>query len=124
MKAKLLLSISFCLSLLFVNTVEANIDNIVDPVGTYDFIVTDIPDMEDVKGTMTVSKSGNGIKVNFSSSAGDIDLVDAKLDGDKLTGTIEAQGILLKLRGSFTADGFKGQFDTEFGALSFTASKK
>jgi len=123
MKAKILLTFSLCLSFLFANALDTPI-TLHDPVGTYDFEVTDIPDQADVKGTMVVSRVDGKIKVNFNSSAGDIDLADAKLDGHKLTGKIDVQGIVLKLSGTFTSNGFEGQWNTEFGALPISASKK
>jgi len=123
MKAKMLFTFTVCLSFLFANTLEAA-TILHDPVGTYEFEVTDIPDQPDVKGTMVVSKEDGKLKVNFNSSAGDIDLADAKLDGHKLTGSIDVQGIVLKLSGKFTSDGFEGQWNTEFGALPITATKK
>ena len=123
MKAKFFLSLSFMLSLFIVQPLEAaSISS--DPVGTYDFVVSDIPDQPDVKGTMVVSKDSGSIKVQFSSDAGEIVLNDAKLDGNQLTGKIEVQGVILKLDGKFTADGFEGQWNSEFGALGIMATKK
>ena len=123
MKAKMLLTFSLCLSFLFANALDTA-TALHDPVGTYDFEVTDIPDQADVKGTMVVSKVDGKVKVNFSSSAGEIELADAKLDGHKLTGKIDVQGVVLKLTGKFTSNGFEGQWNSEFGALPITASKK
>ncbi|GEM_PF-1361044 len=123
MKAKMLFTLTLCLSFLFVNTIDAA-TTFHSPVGTYDFEVTDIPDQPDVKGTMVVSKVDGKIKVIFDSSAGEIELADAKLDGHKLTGKIDVQGIVLKLSGKFTDSGFEGQWNSEFGALPITASKK
>lgn len=122
MKIKFLFSFAL-LSLLFVSTTDAS-TTIHDPSGTYDFEVTDIPDQADVKGTMVVSKENGAVKVTFSSSAGEIDLQDAKLDGHKLTGKFEVQGVLIKLKGTFTSKGFEGQLDTEFGAMGVTATLK
>lgn len=123
MKAKMLFTLTLCLSFLFVNTIDAA-TMVHDPAGTYAFEVTDIPDQPDVKGTMVVSKVDGKVKVTFDSSAGEIELADAKLDGHKLTGKIETQGIVLKLSGTFTSSGFEGQWNTEFGALPITATKK
>ena len=123
MKAKMLFTFTLCLSFLLTSTLDAA-PTLHDPVGTYEFEVTDIPDQPDVTGTMVVSRVDGKIKVNFSSSAGDIDLADAKLDGHKLTGSIDVQGIVLKLSGKFTESGFEGQWNSEFGALPITASKK
>lgn len=122
MKAKFLFSLTL-LSFLFVSSVNAEILTH-DPSGTYDFEVTDIPDQPDVKGTMVVSKENGAVKVKFSSSAGEIDLQDAKLDGHKLTGKFEVQGIMIKVKGTFTSNGFEGQLDTEFGAMGITGTKK
>jgi len=122
MKAKFLFSFAL-LSLLFINATNANTLNH-DPSGTYDFEVTDIPDQADVKGTMVVSKENGAVKVTFSSSAGEIELQDAKLDGHKLTGKFEVQGVQIKLKGSFSGNNFEGQLDTEFGAMGVSATKK
>ncbi len=123
MKAKMLFTFTVCLSFLFANTLEAA-TTLHDPVGTYEFEVTDIPDQADVTGEMVVSRTDGKLKVVFSSALGEIELTDAKLDGHKLTGKIEAQGIVLKLSGTFSGDSFKGQWNTEFGALPITATKK
>jgi len=122
MKIKFLFSFAL-LSFLLVNTVDAS-TVLHDPVGTYDFEVTDIPDQADVKGTMVVSKIDGALKVTFSSSAGEIELQDAKLDGHKLTGKFEVQGVQIKLRGAFSGNNFEGQLDTEFGAMGVSATKK
>lgn len=123
MKVKMLFTLTLCLSFLLVNTVDAA-TTIHDPSGTYEFEVTDIPDQPDVKGTMVVSKVAGKVKVSFNSSAGEIELADAKLDGHKLTGKIDVQGIVLKLSGNFTSNGFEGQWNSEFGALPITATRK
>ena len=68
MKAKFLFSLSL-LSFLFINAVDAA-TSIHDPVGTYAFVVSDIPDQGDVEGTMVVSREDGVLKVKFSSSAG------------------------------------------------------
>ncbi len=120
MKIKFLFSFAL-LSLLFVSTTDAS-TIIHDPSGTYDFEVTDIPDQADVKGTMVVSKENGAVKVTFSSSAGELELQDAKLDGHKLTGKFEVQGVLIKLKGTFTSKGFEGQLDTEFGAMGISGT--
>lgn len=123
MKAKMLFSLTLCFSFLFAATTNAaTLDH--DPVGTYAFTVTDIPDQADVKGDMIVARSGDEVTVKFSSSAGDAALSDVKLDGHTLTGKLEMQGIILKLKGSFDGDKFEGQWNTEFGALPITAIKK
>jgi len=123
MKAKLLFSLTLCFSFLFANaTTTTIIDH--DPVGTYEFTVTDIPDQADVKGEMIVAKTDGVVTVTFTSSAGDASLSDVKLDGHKLTGKLEMQGIILKLSGTFSGDKFEGQWNTEFGALPITAAKK
>jgi hypothetical protein len=126
MRARNFLSIGFLLGFLFVfaATTTAATPLVGDHTGTYEFVVSDIPDQDDVEGTMTVSKKDGKVSVNFSSSAGDIDLEDVKLEGDKLTGSIEVEGLVLKLSGKFTKDGFKGQFDTEYGAMGISAEKK
>lgn len=123
MKAKLLFTFTLCLSFLFVNTIEA-VTTLHDPVGTYEFEVTDIPDQADVTGEMVVSKENGKVKVVFTSAMGEIELTDAKLDGHKLTGKIEAQGIVLRLSGKFSGDSFEGQWNSEVGALPITATKK
>jgi len=122
MKARFLFSLTL-FSFLILTSVDAA-PVIHDPSGTYDFEVTDIPDQADVKGTMVVSKENGAVKVRFSSSAGEIDLQDAKLEGHKLTGKFEVQGILIKLKGTFTSNGFEGQLDTEFGAMGVSATLK
>ncbi|MEM1124545.1 MAG: hypothetical protein AAGJ18_29170 [Bacteroidota bacterium] len=123
MKRRMLLSLGLCLCFLF--TVKANIvlPN-VDHTGTYEFVVSDIPDQPDVKGTMVVSKTGDEVKVKFSSEVGEIYLSNTKLEGDKLSGKIDVQGIVLNLRGTFSDDGFEGQFNTEYGAMGISATKK
>ena len=73
---------------------------------------------------MVVSREDGVLKVKFSSSAGEIDLQDAKLEGHKLTGKFEVQGILIKLKGDFSGNNFEGQLDTEFGSMGVTATKK
>ena len=123
MKAKMLFTLTLCLSFLFANTIDAA-TTLHDPVGTYAFEVTDIPDQADVTGDMVVSKEGGKVKVVFTSAMGEIELMDAKLDGHKLTGKIEAQGIVLKLSGKFSGDSFEGQWNSEVGALPITATKK
>ncbi len=120
MKIKFLLSFTL-LSFLLVNTVDAS-TIFHDVSGTYDFVVTDIPDQADVKGTMIVSKENGAVKVIFSSSAGEIELQDAKLDGHKLTGKFEVQGVQIKLKGTFSGKEFEGQLDTEFGAMGVSAT--
>lgn len=127
MKVKLFLCLSFCFSLFLIDATATTLPLVHNPVGTYDFVISDIPDQPDLKGTMVVSKSSGRIIVTFNSSIGEVELADAKLDGHKLTGKTESlifQGIVLKLNGKFTSNGFEGQFNSEFGALSFTASKK
>ena len=123
MKAKMLFTFTLCLSFLFANTLEAA-TILHDPVGTYEFEVTDIPDQADVTGTMVVSRVDGKLKVVFNSSAGEIELADAKLEGHKLTGKIDVQGIVLKLSGKFSGDNFDGQWNSEFGAIPITASKQ
>ncbi|MFK7983043.1 MAG: hypothetical protein AB8G86_23890 [Saprospiraceae bacterium] len=123
MKAKMLFTFTLCLSFLFANTLEAAAI-LHDPVGTYEFEVTDIPDQADVTGTMVVSRTDGKLKVVFDSSAGEIELADAKLEGHKLTGKIDVQGIVLKLSGKFSGNNFEGQWNSEFGALPITATKK
>ena len=120
MKIKFLFSFAL-LSFLFVSTTNAT-PIIHDVSGTYDFVVTDIPDQADVKGTMVVSKENGAVKVIFSSSAGEIELQDAKLEGHKLSGKFEVQGIQIKLKGSFSGKDFEGQLDTEFGAMGVSAT--
>ena len=123
MKAKMLFTFTLCLSFLFANTLEAA-SILHDPVGTYEFEVTDIPDQPDVTGTMVVSRVDGKLKVVFNSSAGEIELADAKLESHKLTGKIDVQGIVLKLSGKFSGDNFDGQWNSEFGAIPITATKK
>ena len=123
MKAKMLFTFTLCLSFLFANTLEAA-TILHDPVGTYEFEVTDIPDQPDVTGTMVVSRVDGKLKVVFNSSAGEIELADAKLEGHQLTGKIDVQGIVLKLSGKFSGDNFEGQWNSEFGAIPITASKQ
>ena len=123
MKAKLVFTFTLCLSFLMANTIEAA-TILHDPVGTYAFEVTDIPDQPDVTGDVVVSREDGKLKVVFSSAMGEIELADAKLEGDKLTGKIEAQGIILRLSGKFSGDSFEGQWNSEVGALPITATKK
>ena len=123
MKAKMLFTFTLCLSFLLANTLEAA-TILHDPVGTYEFEVTDIPDQPDVTGTMVVSRVDGKLKVVFNSSAGEIELADAKLEGHQLTGKIDVQGIVLKLSGKFSGDNFEGQWNSEFGAIPITASKQ
>ena len=127
MKVKLFLCLSFCFSLFLTDTTAITPPLVSNPVGTYDFSITDIPDHPDLRGTMIVSKTNGSIAVKFKSSTGNVDLMDAKLDGHKLTGKTEKllfEGVVLRLNGKFTAYGFEGQFNTEFGALPITATKK
>ena len=125
MKAKLVLTFGLFFSFFATNFLQANeIITVHDPVGVYDFVVTDIPDQPDVKGTMTVARKDGKVTVKFSSSAGDADLTNVKLDGHNLTGKLDMQGIVLNLKGKFTETGFEGQWNTEFGAIGITATKK
>ena len=73
---------------------------------------------------MVVSRVDGKLKVVFNSSAGEIELADAKLEGHQLTGKIDVQGIVLKLSGKFSGDNFEGQWNSEFGAIPITASKQ
>ncbi|MFK7904224.1 MAG: hypothetical protein AB8B69_03820 [Chitinophagales bacterium] len=127
--SRVLIIFSLCFSSLFMNsTLDANVLMSVphSPVGTYAFEITDIPDQADIKGTMVVSKVDGKVRIVFKSSLGEFELQDAKLDGHKLTGKTEFlfPGVVLKLGGTFTPSGFKGQFNTEFGHLPITATKK
>ena len=127
MKVKLFLCLSFCVSFLMTNITTAAVPLVDSPVGTYEIKITDIPDSPDIRGTMVVSKVNGQVMVNFSSSLGEIDLADAKLDGRKLSGKFKGfimEGVLFKLNGKFTSNGFEGQLNTEFGAMGITGIKK
>lgn len=123
MKAKLFLSV--CLSFaFFVASAVSPAPMVHDVSGTYDFTVTDIPDQPDVKGTMTLSKIDGGVKVDFNSSAGEIALSDAKLVGHTLTGKIDVQGVVLKLKVEFKGNSFSGAFASDYGDLPISGDKK
>ncbi|MEM6320712.1 MAG: hypothetical protein AAF960_23795 [Bacteroidota bacterium] len=117
------LILSLCLSCLFTSQ-AMTIPTFADHTGTYEFVVSDIPDQPDVKGTMVVSKTGDEVKVKFSSEVGEVYLSNTKLEGDKLSGKIEVQGLVLSLKGTFSDGGFEGQFNTEYGAMGISATKK
>lgn len=127
MKVKLFLCLSLCVSFLITNATATTSFLVSDPVGTYGFTISNIPDQQDLTGTMVVSRNGGAIIVKFSSAAGKIGLSDARLDGHQLRGSFDGyimEGVVFKLEGKFTNSSFSGQINTEFGALTITADKK
>ena len=119
------LSLGFLACFLLVISFSAQANTLHDPVGTYEFTVTDIPEQADVTGTMVVSKEEGAVKVKFTAAtSGETYLQNAKLDGHNLTGEINVQGIVLKLSGKFSGDKFTGNFMTEYGSMGITAEKK
>jgi len=95
-----------------------------DPVGTWSTLVKGVPDMGDIKGTMTISKSGNSFSVMLASDAGSAPLSNVQIKDNKITGQIDIQGVILKLSGTFTNNEFKGRWESEFGVFTITGQKQ
>ena len=117
--------LSVCTLFLFAfTTTTAAAELSTDPIGKWKMVVKDVPDMGDVKSTMTISKTDDGYSISLSSDIGAADLEKVVLKDGKLTGQIDMQGVLLKLSGSFDGDSFSGRWESEYGAFPVTAEKE
>ena len=100
----------------------SNFSTFNDHLGKWSYTV-EAPDMT-YKGIMELTNGSEGVEGKMKADGSTIEMNDVVLDEDELSFTINVQGFLCKVKGTFSDNNFKGVVSVDGFELIMVASKE
>ena len=113
-----------CATLFFISC--STTKNIVDPyLGTWNYVIANVPTMGDLKGAFTITKEGNKYIGSISDENGQsTPMGNLMIQDGTLTSEYSAGGYDVDMKGMFENAGFTGKITVAGFDLDVTASKQ
>ena len=93
-------------------------------IGTWDYVVRDVPNSGDVSGNFVIDKEGESYTGTLNGEQGSTPLEGITIEDGKLKCTFDYQGYEIQMEGTFEGSSFTGNVSIDYNEFPMTASKR
>jgi hypothetical protein len=93
-------------------------------IGTWDYVVKDVPNSGDVKGNFVIAKEGENYTGSLNGEQGSTPLENITIEDGKLKCIFDYQGYEIQMAGSFEDTAFTGNVSVDYNEFPMTATKR
>ena len=93
-------------------------------IGTWDYVVKDIPNSGDVGGNFVIEKEGENYAGVLNGEQGPTPLESITIEDGKLNCTFDYQGYEIQMEGTFEGTSFTGNVSIDYNEFPMTATKR